>query len=202
MAEQQAVRAIAEAAAGDELAQAQLELLPGRGNALAETHDEIVAAVEKRGRGRPKGSRNIATREVVDFIRRTIGDPLVESARWLLLEPAEMAKLIGCSTAEAYDRQEAVRQYLAKFMHAPLAAIDGQGNAVVPRLTMIVGGQHAHVPGAPTGSAPPWMYLEGDAAQHEQNQALTVAPRDVSHDEAAGAGGNASNSSSLDQSGG
>lgn len=196
MATDEAIRAVAESAADDVVAR-QLDLLPGAGNAMAETHAEIVQAVERRGRGRPKGARNVATREVVDFIRRTIGDPLIESARWLLLEPSEMAKLIGCTTAEAYDRQEAVRQYLARYMHAPLAAIDGQGNAVVPRLTMVLGGQHAHL-SASGAELPPW---EAHLAQLEQNQQLSAPANDASHGAPSHEGENGSNSSGLDQSG-
>jgi hypothetical protein len=171
----------------------QLALLPSLDG--IERGEEIAAAVEKRSRGRPKGASSLAQRDVVEFIRKTIGDPLVDSARYLLLAPAELAKVLKCTTAEAYDRQQRVREFLARFMYAPKAPIDDQGNAVVPRLTMVLGGQHAHLGDVAPGARPPWEYLE---AQSEQNQPLIEAAPAQSHGEPSHGDDKSSDNSSLD----
>jgi hypothetical protein len=130
----------------------QLTMLPPLRTGLNDTRRAEIADAVRR-RGRPPGAKNIATRQALDFIRRVFGDPLIERSRWLLLAPDELASVLGCSTAEAFDRQDRIRADLARFFYAPLAAVDDKGNAVVPSFHMSIGGG---APGAAAADRPPW----------------------------------------------
>lgn len=167
---------IADAAAAEPAAE-QLAWLPPIREAVNDTRRAAIADGVRR-RGRPPGAQNIATRQALDFIRRVFGDPLIERARWLTLAPDELASAIGCTTAEAFDRQDAIRADMARFFYAPLAAVDDKGNAVVPSFHMSIGGA---APGAAAPGREPWLYLEGDVQKTQQNQAFSTSPDDVSH---------------------
>lgn len=157
----------------------QLSMLPTRfapGDARA---DRARQAVRSSQAGRPPGSRNIATRQALDFIRRVIGDPAIERSRWLLHTPETLAAELGCSKLEAFDRLDAIRESLQRLYYAPLAPVDDQGNAVVPRFDLTIGG--AGGPQKP--DAAPWDYLDLLAQKPQQNQALPQSADDVSHDD-------------------
>lgn len=132
--------------------------------------------VARHDRGRPPGARNLATRQVLDFVRATIGDPVLERARWLRHTPETLARELGCSALEAFDRLDRIRAELTKLFYAPLAPVDGQGNAVVPNFSLTIGGGSAQKP-----NAAPWDYLEEIQALPEREPA--VSHDDVSHDE-------------------
>lgn len=153
----------------------QLELLaPTRFAPGSQQHAEMV---ERTRRGRPLNARNIATRKAIEVVRRLFGDPMVESARQLLHTPESLAAELNCTKLEAFDRLEKIRADLRRFMYAPLAAVDGQGNVVAPTFNMMVGGA---VQGA--DGRPPWVYEGGPII--EQNQALPAPANDVSDDAA------------------
>ena len=147
----------------------QLDLLPTRfeGDNAVEQRARVV-----RGRGRPAGAKNIATKEVKDFIRRVIGDPMIESARWMLHTPESMAKELGCTKLEAFDRLEAIRRDLRPYYYGRAAPVDDQGQAL-PVFQMVVGGQNVAVA---AGSLPPWEYQE--------NQEVSEDDPKTSHDDA------------------
>jgi hypothetical protein len=149
----------------------QLDLLPlpsGESRAIA-----VEEAVKRaRARGRPAGAQNIATREMVEFIRRTIGDPMLDSARWTLHTPESLATMLGCTRLEAFDRLEKIRADLRRFVYAPKAPEDADGNAVMPTLVLELGGTRL---GGSLTERPPWEYL------NEQNQGLSEDAGDVSH---------------------
>lgn len=106
---------------------------------------------EQRGRGRPKGSENYTSKQVRELVERASGGNLMlQSARWLALEPEEMAYRLGITTVEAFDRQEAIRERLRPYTYARLAPVDDKGRAVTP-IAMFIGGQEAS-----TGQLPPW----------------------------------------------
>jgi hypothetical protein len=158
----------------------QLELLaPTRFQPGEERHDAMVEAVKRQRGGRPLGARNIATREAVDFVRRVFGDPLIESARWLLHSPETMARELGCTKLEAFDRQESIRCDVRRYCYAPLAAVDARGNAVPPALTVVIGGREV-VLSASGEELPPW---ERDRLQIEQNQEVSERDPEKSHDD-------------------
>lgn len=169
-----AVAAAVAQAAGDGAGDEQLELLPPSRFAEGKPyHVEMVEAVRRHGAGRPPGARNIATRDAVAFIRRVIGDPMIESARWLSHTPETLARELRCTPIEAFDRLERIRADLRRFMYAPLAPVDGHGNAVVPRFELTIGGAVAGGPGRV-----PWDYEGGPQLVQEtqQNQALLASP--------------------------
>lgn len=155
-AERREIGAVIEAAATEPAAE-QLAWLPPIRDAVNDTRRAAIADGVRR-RGRPPGAQNIATRQALDFIRRVFGDPLIERARWLTLAPDELASAIGCTTAEAFDRQDAIRADLARFFYATRAPVDDAGNAVVPTFHMSIGGGSAGALGGAT--RPPWVYGE------------------------------------------
>jgi hypothetical protein len=85
--------------------------------------------------GRPPGAQNKTTREMLDFIRKTLGDPMLESARWAMHTPESLALVLGCSKAEAFDRIEKLRADLRPYFYAKQAPVDSDGKAV-PGLTV------------------------------------------------------------------
>lgn len=166
----------------------QLELLappsrftPGAPVANSRTLNEVLRA---RGAGRPPGAQNLATRDVREFIRKVIGDPMVESARWMIHTPETLARELGCTLLEAFDRLQGLREALLPFFYAKLAPTDQEGRPVVPQFNMVVGG---HVVGA--GGTPPWMddpevarALAARVVNAEQDQGLSEPAADVSHE--------------------
>jgi hypothetical protein len=161
----------------------QLDMLPGLAGSSRlpdETKAEIVAAV-KRKPGRPPGATNLVQRDMLQFIRRVFGDPLEGRARWLMYEPAQLAQVLGCTTAEAFDRQDRIRADLSKLYYAPLAAVDDGGNAVVPRFTMVLGGQNALARDASGAPRPPWEYDLEHNEETQQNQGFLASGDGVSH---------------------
>lgn len=176
----------------------QLDMLPGlagTGRLPIETKDEIRAAVKRRP-GRPAGAKNLVTRDMLEFVRRVFGDPVEGRARWLMYEPEQLAKVLGCTTAEAFDRQDRIRADLQRLYYAPKAPVDDDGKAV-PWLTFQFGGQGAVSPGAPANDRPPWEYDFDAHAETQQNQALLEPAGTQSHDVRSHDGEDASNISGL-----
>lgn len=172
--------AVDQAAAEAEAMQLDM-LLPGLRSTLTDTEKaRVVQAVKHDRRGRPEGARNLTTRHMLDFVRKVFGDPVERRARWLQHTPESLALVLGCSKLEAFDRLDKIASELSRLFYAPMAAIDGQGNAVVPRLTMIVGGQTA--PAADGSVEPPWIaHLRTVNANSQENQALPAPAAAVSH---------------------
>lgn len=140
-----------------------------------EFHRGAIEGV-KRQPGRPAGAENRATRDVKALINRLLGDPLLELANYARHTPESLARVLGCSKLEAFDRLMAIHRELAPFMHARLAPVDGQGNAVVPTFQMSIGG----APQAGAGAGKPWDYLDLVATE---NPAKSTQGDDVSHDD-------------------
>lgn len=162
-----AMREIAAAAAAAPAAE-QLDLMPpGRESMTTGEQERFDRAVAHGKAGRPPGATNLANRQMLDFIRRTLGDPMLDSARWATHTPESLALVLGCTKAEAFDRIEKIRADLRPYFYAKQAPVDGAGK-VVPGLTMQVVAQGAVTIGADGLQRPPWLYQEPD----EQNQAL------------------------------
>lgn len=148
----------------------QLAFLPPAGGVDAEDRQaRALEAVRADRRGRPAGAKNLATRQALDFIRRVLGDPLIDRARWAMHTPETLARELGCSRLEAFDRLDRMRADLARYFYAPLAPVDDKGRPVVPFFAMQIG--PAGAPG--TAARPPWEY--------EQIQEVSAAPPAVSH---------------------
>lgn len=166
------------AAAAAAPAAEQLDLMPAMRPSLTDSQVERVeAAIKADRRGRPPGAQNKATREMLEFVRKLCGDPLERRFRYAMHTPETLAIELGCSKLEAFDRLDRMWSELARYFYAQMAQVDGLGNAVTPRLTMVFPGQSAPAIG-PDGSArAPWLYIE----QREENQPLAEPALDVSH---------------------
>lgn len=183
----EALRERAGAAAEPDAEQLALldELPPG----LDPHSEHHRGAIERlpRGRGRPPGSENRATRDVKKLVA-LLGDPLVEMAKWARHTPESLARVIGCTKAEAFDRLMALHRELAPFIHAKLAAVDDKGNAVVPQFHLNApGGQVAVIAGLmpweteASGYSAEELAAIRAAREAQQNQALPASPAPVSH---------------------
>lgn len=173
-----AVAAVIAAAAADaapaEAEQLDLMMPPTRANLTASEQARVEKAIKHDRRGRPPGAGNIATREMLAFVRKTFGDPVLRRFQYAEHTPESLAIVLGCTKLEAYDRLMALWADLQKLFYANLAQVDGAGNSVAPRLTMVFPGQSAPEIGQDGAIRPPWMYIE-------QNQALAAPSDDVSH---------------------
>lgn len=131
-----------------------------------------AAAEERRGRGRPKGAANHSSRELRRFLGAVGADPLMGTVEWLRLSPEELAARLGCNVAEAFDRQERMRDRLMPFVYAKLAPVDDAGKAVPVMVFNMGTGE-----GAEAEASPPWLAAlarDGVTIDHEQNQALST----------------------------
>lgn len=156
----------------------QLDLVapPARAGMTDDEKTRFDAAVRHGRVGRPPGAQNKTTRETLDFVRKVLGDPLIESARWAMHTPDSLAIVLGCSKAEAFDRLEKLRADLRPYFYAKQAPVDSEGKAV-PGLTMVFPGQGAPIDAA-GNELPPWLR---ENAQSEQNQQLIDVTPCVSH---------------------
>jgi len=180
-----AVVGVLAAAAGGEPPIEQLELMPATRPSLTDSQQERIAtAIRHDRRGRPPGAQNKSTREMLDFVRKLCGDPLERRFRYAMHTPETLAIELGCSKLEAFDRLEKLWADLSRFFYAQMAQVDGQGNAVTPRLTMVFPGQGAPANDQDGKPVAPWLYIEGLKpinAEHQQNQALVDPEDGVSH---------------------
>ncbi|NUU41387.1 hypothetical protein [Tardiphaga robiniae] len=171
----------------------QIEMLPpSRFNKVddAGRHHRMTEAIRRDRAGRPPGAKNKTTRQMLDFIRDTIGDPMLESARMAMHTPATLAADLKCTMLEAAQLLEKIRSDLRPYFYAKQAPVDDTGKAV-PGLTVEFHGHGGARVGMDGHELPPWLRSEGDPTQHEKDQRnqrmLDVTPRvshsDVSHDE-------------------
>ncbi len=144
--------------AGSEPPAVQMDLLPSRFDPVIDPVDrgKATEAVRRDRAGRPPGAQNKTTREMLDFIRKTIGDPMLESARWAMHTPETMAAELGCDKLEAFDRLEKIRADLRPYFYAKQAPVDHDGKPV-PGLTVELHGQGAQLTGPRGEQLPPWL---------------------------------------------
>jgi hypothetical protein len=197
-----AVAAVIAAAAGAAPAAEQLELMPATRASLSENQQERIAtAIKHDRRGRPPGAQNKSTREMLEFVRKLCGDPLERRFRYAMHTPETLAIELSCSKLEAFDRLEKLWADLSRFFYAQQAQVDGQGNAVTPRLTMVFPGQIAPANDADGAPRPPWEYLKVINAEVQQNQGFLASPNGVSHGDVSHGDGKDSDISDLEPSG-
>lgn len=140
-----------------------------------------------RGRGRPPGAQNKASRDVIEFLRRRGVDPLMSLARWAQHTPETLARELGCTLLEAFDRWKALQVELAPYFQAKKLPVDADGRTP-PFLALMIAGDRT----GGSGRAP-WLDAPGIVdvtpnAESQQNQALStpdaaVSQAPVSHDE-------------------
>lgn len=117
-------------------------------------------AREERKAGRPKGATNKASGDLRRFLQRQGVDPHMIMAEYLALSPEELAARLGCSRADAFDRQIKMAESLMPYVRAKLAPVDDTGRAV-PVMVFQMGGQAA--PMAANGLIKPPYVVEGEA---------------------------------------
>jgi hypothetical protein len=189
------------AGAGEDAEQLDMLMPPTRTTLTAGEQTRVETAIKHDRRGRPPGARNVATREMLEFVRKTMGDPLLERFRWATHTPETLAIVLGCSKLEAFDRIDKIRADLAQYFYARQAQVDGQGNVVTPRLTMVFPGQGAPQIGADGAPEAPWLYLKAVNAEVQQNQGFLASPDGVSHGDVSHDGDNTNDISDLEPSG-
>lgn len=171
-----AVSAAADAAREPEPEQLAF-LPPSRFESGEPRHARLVAAVKRDQAGRPPGARNKTTRETLDFVRKVLGDPVLERARMASHTPESLAAELGCTKLQAAQFIDNIRADLARLYYAPLAPVDGQGNAVPVYFGLTIGGQAQGADGRP-----PWTYL--DVSPNPQaigNKPQSAMPETASH---------------------
>lgn len=159
----------------------QLALLPVPSRQADGRADQVRSLVERHRAGRPPGARNLATRQALDYVRRVLGDPLIERARMAMHTPESLAMLLGCSKLEAAQHLDGIRADLQRLFYAPLAPVDGDGNAVVPTFHMSIGGAPGAAGAPQNADAKPWDYLELVTEKTQQIQGFSEGAEPVSH---------------------
>lgn len=127
----------------------------------------LAAEVERTAKaGRPPGAQNLSTRELRAWVVRLLGGtPQERLARWCMLEPEELARKLGCSVVEAFDRQIAILKELQPYFMARMAPVDDQGKAV-PLINVQLGSsQLGGAGGKPWDEA--FFTLDGEAVEPE-----------------------------------
>jgi hypothetical protein len=175
------IAAAGAAAEKSEVEQLDLLMPPTRANMTTSEIARVEASIRHDRRGRPPGARNVATRQMVDFLVKTMGDPLMSRWRWGMHTPESLSIELGCTKLEALTFLDKLWADLARYVHAQMAQVDSAGNAVTPRLTMVFPGQSAPAIGADGAPRAPWLYIEGTNAEPQQNQALLASTEGVSH---------------------
>ena len=141
-----------------EIAQAELFELP-----CADPTGEIAQAQARNAKGgRPKGAQNLATRELREFLLTRMGGqtPQEQVARWAALGPEGLAKALGVSRADGFDRWQRMQEWLGRFFMPPMVPVDADGKPA-PSIVVSIGG----ATGVTTSSGevlPPWSYVEQD----------------------------------------
>lgn len=124
---------------------------------------KLKAEAERtRKAGRPKGAQNLVTQEMKRWLVQLLGrTPQEWRIRWLMIEPEELAKRLGCSVADAFDRQDRIAKELQPYFMAAMQPVDDQGRPV-PLVALSIGGQVGQANGATPWSV--WQTQAGDAA--------------------------------------
>ena len=102
--------------------------------AVADVLNEPAAAVAvRRGRGRPPGARNRRTSEMVAYVERVLGEPLlVKAVRIVGADVRLLAKGLGCTKIEAAKLQVQVLLGALPYLHQRLPlAVDVQARQAV-----------------------------------------------------------------------
>lgn len=141
-------------------------------------------SAERRGPGRPKGAPNKRTAEFARYILTRYGDLLTGMAEVAFTPIDELAKELGCTKLEAFDRWLKVRAELLPYVHAKLPAEAVIKHESLP--TLVIGelrvggaGGSAAVRIGPDGVQ---ALSIGPDAPSEQNQGLGPALDAKSHD--------------------
>ncbi|OAN50685.1 hypothetical protein A6A05_11815 [Magnetospirillum moscoviense] len=98
----------------------------------------IMQAVAKGGR--PKGSRNRRTKEMVEYLQHRYRDPLEGAFATFSRSAADLAAELGCTKLEAFDRQAHCMALALPYVHSKMpVAVNVQGD--LPMLVLADVGQ-------------------------------------------------------------
>jgi len=159
-----AVQDARDAVAADREAVEQLDFLAPAGGQVLSLEAAQEDAEARRKRGRPAGSANRSTVELRRWLLAGGIVPQKWMADWLLISPEELGKRLGCSTAQAFDRQTRLAIELAPYLVPKMAPVGDDGKAA-PMLVINMGGSGA----AQAGGLAPWEEEYGVL----ENQSLT-----------------------------
>lgn len=130
-----------------ERGQDQLPLLPV--GLLGE--DAAGEPVKETKIGRPVGSRNRKTKEWVEYCLKRYQSPLVGLLETAARPVEELARELGCSNLEAFDRQMEAMKNVAPYLHQKLpTAVEFTGSEGIPLMLSVSPAMAANVqePGA------------------------------------------------------
>lgn len=150
----------------------QLDLLADgqrpAGHSLRWDGPALAAEIERTAKakaGRPKGAQNLATKELKAWIVQLLGGtPQERLARWTMLEPEELAKRLGCTVQEAFDKQAKILTDLSPYFMARMVPVDDQGRPL-PFIGIAIAGQ---MMGGGDGRAPwerAFQTVDGEAVE-------------------------------------
>lgn len=101
---------------------------------------------EKRGRGRPKGSKNKRTEDWTEYLLNNYRSPLIMFAETYSRPTAALALELCCTLEEAFKIQMDAAKQLAPYVHQKLPqAIEIEGDKGLINLTMVVSDAYAAV---------------------------------------------------------
>lgn len=90
----------------------------------AEPGSRLANLPATRGPGRPKGARNLTTKQYARWLQQYVGDPLIPAQRVAvldILDPETVQKLAqtwGCDRAEAVDKWTRINQGVMDYNHS------------------------------------------------------------------------------------
>lgn len=131
--------------------------------ALAREAEGLVLAQAKR-KGRPKGSRNRATREMAAWVLRQYGNPLFKLGEAYSRTVAELAAELECTKLEAFDRQIDAIKALAPYVASKMPqAVDVRSSGLV----LVLGGSRGADDDDPR--AGPELVLQAEQIEEKQD---------------------------------
>jgi len=138
--------------------------------------------IRRSGPGRPRGSVNRTTRDLVRLIEATGRHPILAMAEIVATPIDVIARTLGCKKIEAAEYHRKVMSDLAPYVaqRLPLAVQISGANAGM--LVINMGGPVGEA--ELTGLAMALAAHQGVAIEHEENQALNEADAAAPHDAA------------------
>lgn len=167
------------------------DLLPRKAGETEATYAERVAALDgelRRGPGRPRGARNVATEEARRLFLGIAEHPLLSLAKVARMGPHGIAQWLGITPDAGMAHWMRALEITRRVFVPDLAPTDRAGNAVTPVLIQVGGA------GGAADGRPLWE-VEAEALRlaqrSEQYQGLGAADAAVSADERTKDGENA-----------
>lgn len=143
--------------------------VPAKGKDRLTLEEAAEDSENRRRAGRPPGSKNRSNVEMRRWLLTHGVNPHKWLNDWLMLSPEELAKRLGCSIKDAFDRQMLIANQTRKAFLPDLAPTDEAGKAA-PVLNFTIGGVDA------AQNRPPW---EIDLEARAQAGLIDMAAEEV-----------------------